>query len=227
LQHEVRANAKKAALLGVLLLVGCCIWVPMLVRAIGGSKPVAIAVPVAPVVANNSSIPIPSGNPVEPEAKPSEFWSKLAATLSDDPLMNTADVQAMTRNPFQEVEIPEPLPVLFADEPVIVVVPTPPAEVAATVPPRDPLPEKIEEEPVRLVLRSTIIGRNRRAAMINGQLYQVGQSFEAQGRQFRLTTVESNRAVLTSGEQTIELIMSRPQLKDVLTRNDATFPSRP
>jgi hypothetical protein len=204
LQREIKANAKKAALLGVLLLVGCCIWVPMALRAVFPTRPaVAKIAPALP-----TSVPTPTSGPsAEQNPNPSELWKKLTLALAEDSSFRSGDIQSMTRSPFQILDVPEPLPVLFAAEPVPQFAP------------------KTDADPVKLELGSTIIGRNRRAALINGQLYHVGRSIQAEGEQYLLTQVESNRVVLTSGHKTIELTLTRPQLKDVLNRMES--PAQP
>ena len=200
IQREVKANGKKAAVLGLLLLFGCTIWVPMLMKAFKPTR----AVVASAVVPNQMSVAgaINTAS-AELPAKPGEFWSKLANTLADDPLFQTADIQSIARNPFQNVEIPEPLPVLFADEPVV------------------KAPADMDELSKRLELRSTVVGRTRRAAMINGQLYQLGRKIEADGQQYLLTKIESHRVELSSGDRTIELTLARPQLKNILNRNES------
>ena len=110
-------------------------------------------------------------------------------------MFQTADVQSLTRNPFQIVEVPQPLPVLFAPEPV-------PKAIVNT-----------EVDVKGLELRSTIISRTRRAALINGQLYHLGRKIQTEGGPYQLTRIEANRVVLSSGQQTIELTLTRPQLQ--------------
>jgi hypothetical protein len=212
LQREIQANAKKAALLGVLVLFGCSIWVPMLMRTCASARSFAgvnhgtVPQTAMTTLPRSAGAPVTASHPMT-----SEFWSKLTATLAEDSMFQSADVQSLNRNPFQLVEIPEPLPVLFADEPVQA----------------EPVTSIAAEDARRLELRSTIIGRTRRAAMINGQLYQLGRQFQADGRQYQLTSIESHRVVLSSGEQTIELTLARPQLKDVLNRDKALGSSAP
>lgn len=136
------------------------------------------------------------------------FWSNLAAALAEDPMFQSADVDGLTRDPFQVEEVPEPLPVLFAEEP--------PAPVE---------PKSAPMAPHSLELSSTIVGRSRRAALINGQLYHLGRTIEANGRSYSLTTIESHRVVLTSTDHTVELKLTRPMLKNVMTHGGSKDPS--
>jgi hypothetical protein len=208
IQREIKANARKSAVLVVLLLVGCCIWVPMITRAVGCRRSTVAATAKRTAQPQTPLMPATPVEPAaaDPDAKPGEFWEKLATALGDDPMYRTAEVQSLSRNPFQMVEVPQPLPVLFAAEPV----------------PKAPV--NSDEDAKGLELRSTIIGRTRRAALINGQLYQLGRKIQTDGGQYQLTRIESNRVVLSSGEQTIELTLTRPQLKDIRNRNESSGP---
>ena len=203
LQREVKANGKKAGLLAGLFLFGCCFWVPMLTRAAVPKRAPAAIIPSTasstPAIANGQDVP----TTVE---APGKFWSNLTNALANDPMYRSVDVQSFTRDPFQLAEVSEPLPVLITEEP------KPKAEV------------KSEQDTRQLELNSTIIGRSRRAALINGQLYQLGRQIQANGLSYQLTAIESHRVVLSSGKQTIVLTLARTQLKDVLDGGDAIVP---
>lgn len=196
-QQEVKANGKKAGILAGLFLFGCCFWVPMLTKAV-----TARPRPIAPVPTTvPDSVTSPS---VTAETPPAEFWAHVARSLDSHPAYQAADVRSLQRDPFQIAEDMEPLPVLFAEAPPA---PAPKVEpVVAAAPQED------------LFLQSTIISRQRRAALINGQLYHLGRRIQTNGRQYEVTRIESHRVELTSGESTIELTMSRRQLRDVLER---------
>ncbi len=202
-QREVKANGKKAGLLGGLFLFGCCFWVPMLTRAVA-PKHAAAAITASAISSTPAQL-----NALDVSAAPDapgKFWSNLANTLANDPMFRSADVQSLSRDPFQVAEASEPLPVLFAQEP------KPKIEVIS------------EPESRQLELNSTIIGRSRSAALINGQLYQLGRQIQANGQRYQLTTIESHRVVLSSGEKTIVLKLARPRWKDVLEGGDAIDP---
>ena len=217
-QTEVKANGKKAGLLAGLFLFGCCFWVPMLVRAISPKQAAAASLPgqstsTDPALSGIAPGMLNPGNPagqVDPGSD--QFWSNLSDALACDPMYRSADIQRLSRNPFEGNEPAEPAPVQLAQEPA------PPAV------------EESQDEAVRpeeLILTSTIIGKTRRAALINGQVYQVGRRLQANGHSYLVTKVESNRVVLTGPGETIELTLARPQLKDVLGREDsAVSPDR-
>lgn len=209
LTREAKANGKKAGLLAALFAFGCCFWIPMLARAIT-PKHVGAAVSHSSVApssssANPSEVPstsLPSGSDA------GRFWSNLAVALAEDPMFQSAEVATVSRDPFQVEEVPEPLPVLFAEEP--------PAPIE---------PKSAPKSSQTLELSSTIVGRSRRAALINGQLYHLGRTIEANGRRYSLTMIESHRVVLTSSDHTVELKLTRPMLKNVMTQAGSNDPS--
>ncbi len=206
-QRDLTLNWKKTAALGVLFLFGCCFWLPMLTRAAVPRQAVA-AVPANPNANQAATEPNIVG-----VADKDTFWSSLSKSLTNDSLFHPAEMSSTTRDPFSQDESQSPLPVLFAEDRNV--------EVAVT-------PVAISEvAPTGLELRSTMIGRTRRVAIINGQLYHVGRELMANGHSFRLASIESHRVVLTSGDQNFELTLARPQLADVLNKDRAVDLSAP
>ena len=208
-QRDLTLNWKKTAALGVLFLFGCCFWVPMLTRAAVPRR--AAAAPASP-----NSNPAATEPNIVGAADKENFWSSLSKSLANDSLFHPAEMSSTTRDPFSLDESQFPLPVLFAEDRAV--------EVAVK-------PVAIQEvDPTGLELRSTMIGRTRRVAIINGQLCQVGRDVLANGHSFRLTSIESDRVVLMSGDQYFELTLARPQLADVLNRDrsgDLSAPRTP
>ena len=210
-QRDLTLNWKKTAALGVLFLFGCCFWVPMLTRAAIRRPAAASPSVTAPVTPN--AIPAAT-EPHNAGATDKEtFWSSLSKSLANDPLFHPAEMSSTTRDPFTLDESELLLPVLFAEE-------------RAVETPVKPIAIK-EVAPTGLELRSTMIGRVRRVAIINGQLYQVGRELMANGHRFQLASIESDRVVLTSGDQKFELKLARPKLADVLNRDRAVDISAP
>lgn len=198
LQREVKANRQKAGLLAGLFLFGCCFWVPMVARAVVPKK-VAAATHVAnPAPTTPVANQLPSATPPT-TADQEKFWASLSKSLAEDSMFQSADVQALGRDPF-----------LAESRPTVreMVVEHPPVKVD----------EKTEDVAVTLELTSTVIGRARRAALINGQLYQLGRKIEANGRSYVVSKIESNRVQLLDGEEMLELTLARTQLSDVLER---------
>ncbi len=207
-QREVKANGQKAGLLAALFLFGCCFWIPMALRMLSPAPAHAATRPPAHPAAVTPNSSTPASTPVT-DADTNKFWASLSKSLAEDSMFRSADVQALDRDPFQVAEDSEPLPVLFAEEP------KPVPAIIATTPKSDPTP---------LELTGTIIGRTRRVARINGQLYPLGKRILSDGKSFQLTKIESHRVELSAGDQTIELTLARPQLKDVLNRGESESP---
>jgi hypothetical protein len=210
-QREVKANRQKAMLLAGLFLFGCCFWVPMLTRAVAPKRAAAATSPAAASQgpsqpANSSTNPATASGPVSDQGK---FWSDLANSLADDPMFQSAGVDSLSRDPFQRTVVEEPPP-----EPVVEA-------------PKLPLPTKPEIKQAPLELNSTIIGRTRRAALISGQLYQLGSAVKVDNRSYALTKIESDRVVLSLDDQTIELTLTRTQLENVLVRGEPISPPSP
>lgn len=165
----------------------------MLARAVGPSRIAAAQTPVSIQDGTSSSNSV-----INLADNSSAFWSSLNAALANDPLYQSANVQIMSRDPFHREPATETAQAPAVDVPKVAV--------------------ESDDEPVlpSLELGSIVIGRTRRAAMINGQLYNEGKRFQSEGRNYTLAKVEANRVVLTTGSQSIELKMLRTQLKDVL-----------
>lgn len=200
-QRDLTKNWKKTAALGLLFLFGCCFWIPMALRASTPRHAASSAAmnPIAAPAAANSNEP----GSLNTDA----FWSSLSKSLASDPLFQPAEISLVSRDPFFPDESLTALPVLFAEEYV----------------------EKKTEKPIAtkenalagLELRSTMVGRTRRVAIINGELCQVGKELRTNGHSFRLASIESQRVVLTSGDKKFELTLARPKLADVLNRDRA------
>ena len=79
IQREVKTNARKAALLGALLLFGCWNWIPMIARATcSAGVQSAMTARLDEHVAQPAVIPnISADPPADPGVKSGEFWSKL------------------------------------------------------------------------------------------------------------------------------------------------------
>jgi len=213
LQRDLTLNWKKTAALGVLFLFGCCFWLPMLTRAAAPRRAAAAVSPPPTAPLSPDATPAATEPNNTGAADKETFWSSLSKSLTNDALFHSAEMSKMTRDPFTLDEFEFPLPVLFAEELAVEI---------------EVKPVAIKEvTPTGLELRSTMIGRTRRVAIINGQLYQVGREVLANGHSFRLATIESHRVVLTSGDKNFELTLARPKLADVLNRDRAADLSAP
>lgn len=89
---------------------------------------------------------------------------------------------------------------------------SPPILFAEAQEPVKPKPKPVNTKPVKrsfenLILKSTIIGPRRRAAVINGKFYPEGSQLEFDGEMYRVHSVNPGTVTISQGEQnwTIEI----------------------
>jgi len=177
LRREAMANPKKAAILGVLVLVAAYFWGPLVwgwvapEQAAGESANVE-AEPDAEqaALANTASTPpqeLPDG---EQEACPHP-WTQLDEWMRNDPMTTPAEDVAAWRDPFADAAVGAQG---NQDE-------TAQAAVAPLTP-----------ESLGVELSGTLIGPRRRVALIGGKAYRAGQAVtvEHAGRPIDLQLVE-------------------------------------
>ena len=219
--------------MAALLLLGCCLWIPLVSKSIAPKHAAAVTTETTHQ-GDGASAPVPNDLP---SANSDQFWSSLEQALEQDPLFQSADVSQLQRDPFglndgeaplrpqppQTLVVPNEQTVMTTIVPPIVPPIVSPTEIP-TEPKNDGLP-KIEIQPRVLRLTSTIISRSRRAALINGQLVTLGRQLNVEGQTYLLTQVDSNRVILSWGEESFELKMARPQLKDVIDRRSGADPN--
>lgn len=197
--RDLKASWQKSAILGVLLLVGLWFWVPPLLRMVRGRSTATTVAATSPSSPTASATP-PSA-PIVPTPAPSGSqtvnWEKIDAALRQDRLAQSAELTELQSNPFVMDREQFAPPILFAEEP-----PTPPSSIRIAG-----ASEKAALE--GLVLQSTIIGAERRAAMINRRLYFEGREVPWNGQTWLLTTVSANKVVLARGMETHELMLPR------------------
>ncbi len=183
LQRDLKANRKKAAMLGVLALVAGWFWYPLVFKP----KPGDAAAPVAAV----ASVPVSSTTPTTVVASGSKdtrlAWQDLSRWMTDDPQMQPyVPRDGELRNPFQDrtdSKIVEPEP-----EPAV------PSFVG------------VEPSDLGLVLTSTAVGRNKRFASISGQRYEEGSNVPTSaGVAFKLKRVKPSQVILEHDDQQITL----------------------
>lgn len=199
--RDLKKSWQKTAALGALLIVGLVFWIPPLVKAMVGKssppKPAqkVVAAPVSPEIRVETTFkanPTPAETPDD-----SEFgWQNIDEYLQSDPLVRSAEVAAIQGDPFRIDHDQFPLPVLFAEDSVDEGSAN--AQTDLPVPPDQDLSDQI-------VLKSTIIGAKRRAAVINGKFYREGTDIVLNGQTYRLTAVARRKVTLSQGKRLIEL----------------------
>lgn len=197
LLHDLRVSWQKTLLLGLLFVVGLYFWVPPLYRALRGtSAPAIVPAKINPAV-------VPQRPPVETEMsfiqsetqeEPRHSWEKFDSLMQTDPLVQSVQMGAVQKNPFKVNRDQFSPPVLFAEEPV-----QPKPDLA------EDKPKTVPVLPDDIVLKTTIIGKYRRAAIINNKMYYEGKTFEHENVTYTLEQVAARNVILKQGEQKFEL----------------------
>ena len=188
LQREIKKNPKQAIALGLLVVVACWFWAPLIVGWLptGAGKPGSPATPNAVAAVATAEQP----NSAEPASAAAPTWSQLAEWMQHDPLMAAAPRLASDRNPFVT-------PQTEMD-----------AQLAATTKQRAKQQPSTPEQ-AGLTLSSTIVGAQRRTALINGRAYTEGktivQIIDGQPVAYELAEVHPKSIVLQQGQQRYEL----------------------
>ncbi len=205
LLKDLKASAPKSAMLGLLLLIGLYFWVPPLVRAFAGSE---TAAPASATVANNSAMTSSTGTNSSADSRGLNVNSNTTTNkkprdsaamirlLKESPLFQPANTDELPPKPFGVDAEQFPLPVLFAEE----------DEANASKMPVVETPKLIEKLD-GLILKSTIVGARRRAALINNRLYQEGQSVPWKTQQLKLSVVQRKSVTLTDGTNEWQLVL--------------------
>jgi len=207
--HDLKVNWQKSVLLGVLFTIDLYFWIPPLYRAVAGRKPApSIATTPAtahsPVVAVQSPVAggkqIPRPSLTTPKRSDSTELKRSDAgeRCRVDPLAHSVVPSAIRTDPFRIDTDQFPPPVVFAKEPKAVK-PKQSVPVAST-------PVGL---PAGLVLRSTILGDQRRAAFINRRLYFPGMDVQFDGAVYKLIAVHPRRVVLRRGSDEFDLTIRK------------------
>ena len=142
--RELRQNPKKAVILAGMCVVALYYWVPILRRWSSAD---------ASPVAKTASAAAPTQPTPTSSRRTTRRWEEVAATIDADPQMQPVDVE-ISWNPFA---VPDERAKKAKLEPE-------PREPATATSPQD----------AGLELQSTIVGRQRQTAVINGVAYGTG-----------------------------------------------------
>jgi hypothetical protein len=210
LTRDLKANPKKAGMLGLLAVLAAWFWAPL----IFGGKPsqtVVQATPVPPAAAVR-----PAGQPTAgatADIRPA--WQDLNRWMAEDAQMTSARLSESQRNPFansphltasaaaQAKALAEKavLAQLSQDDPQTR------QQLAAT-----PREDEIKSaQDLGLVLSATVITHGRRAALINGRVYEEGVALKADGMAFVVEEVRPDQVVLGRAGQQFKLAIKRSQ----------------
>jgi hypothetical protein len=195
LHRELTANPKKAAILGLLLIVALYFWAPLVMGFFPKNKPAGGKAKALQVVAKVAARPSPNeSQSTTTNASEEHRWQKIQEWIMADPRMQSAVIVDERRNPFLN--------------------PTPEKTNV-----EDKKQQKLDPEqlimltPDRLGMRlnSTIIGSRRRLAVINDRPYLLGEWVPAKTR--GLANQENDQLAGATGQPDI-----RFQLKIVASR---------
>ncbi len=193
LRRELKANPKKGAVFGVLMLVAVYFWIPLIWGWLSVDESTLSAAAMTPAVQQ------PGGIIDQAFAKPAAVaatapaspWQQLVAWMESD--ARTAPALGLTdaRDPFDQQPIEIPAAEVKAEEE--------PANAAALWTP----------EMLGLEVSSTVVGPRRSVAVISGRTYVMGDSIEVSrgGRQIalRVAEVQPSGVVLECGSDRFEL----------------------
>ena len=201
LRRDLTANPKKAGLLGLMVLVACYFWAPLLLGSFGiGGKRKATASSDELILTDD---PIDASQPVR-SAKKSLRWDRAAQWIAADALMVSAAADSRWREPFAKFKTPPKV-----EE-------TKPPETTDT-PSATQLPETTPGA-AGLALQSVLVGPQRRVAMINGRMYRVGDTVPKReadkpvGVEFQIASIRAEGVELERGGKTYLLAFDRVKL---------------
>jgi hypothetical protein len=200
LRRDITASPKKAAALGLMVLVALYFWAPMVWGWIAPGKGGASSTASAGDV-------ILEDDPVDPGAQARKqrqvfHWEKVRRKVLADPRMTPARYDLAWNDPFRSLAVAATNPLSVTGSL---------AETAGLV--SDPAQ-------LGLTLTSVAIGKTRRSATISGESYREGEMIPVGGQEgsaapgiaFRLVQVEFHEVKLERGGRTYTLELSRPRL---------------
>jgi len=210
LKREAAANPKKAAILGIVVLVALYFWAPLTwkwLRNAFSSDTSDVAPASAPTNAIAGTLPATSSAPeatVKPAAATASpgvnqpSWEQIAAWMDKDPRTKVGPLLQNVRDPFAtpSAEVNDEQ----AEEAVVEK-----ARAAAITP-----------DAAGLTLTGTVIGPDRRVVFINGKSYKEGETVvvdkPAYGGPIAFTVVDVQpyKVVLQLGDNRYELTTPKP-----------------
>ncbi|MEE8452858.1 MAG: hypothetical protein V3R99_13115 [Thermoguttaceae bacterium] len=192
LRREATTNPKKAAFLGFMFVVALWFWSPLVWGWIGEKDSSAgpdVASPQAGQPDGTPVVAISEGNAAPDAAEvPQHSWRQLAQWMDDDRLTLAVAMTDRGRDPFlaSKPRKDETISELQEEE-----------------------SEDITPESLGLVLSGTIVGSQRRVALINGKPYRQDQSVtlvkDGKEIEFVIEGIRSRRVVLRRNDKEFEL----------------------
>lgn len=196
LRREAARNPAKAGVLGLLLVVALWFWAPLVWGWIGSREGTSRPSPTQPPQATSEARgPAPAATA---KIAPAATWQQLVEWRKQDPQTAAADTLKTRRDPFHAIPAPVVQEEVKAAPKVAPVVLTP--------------------EQLGLKLSSTVVGSDRRVALINGRIFREGQVIkcgkETQEILFRLAEIHSRHVVLERDGHRFELAIPDKKLSN-------------
>jgi hypothetical protein len=198
IRRDIMASPKKAAALGLMLLVALYFWAPMVWGWIGKGGKTKVAAGSGVILEDDPIDPVAKAN----KAKLVFAWEKVRKQMAADPRMTPAMFDKNWTNPFRNLEQQRTQAVASITQ-------------AA---PRDPS----ELDPARagLTLTGVVIGTRQRWATIGGENYLEGdlvRPLNADGEpskdvEFLLARVDSYEVELERNGKRYRLVLAKPGL---------------
>lgn len=210
IRRDLTASPKKAAVLGLMVLVALYFWAPMVWGWIQpGTDDGQAAVAVSEVILEDDPV-----DPLKSAKKEGRVfsWEKVRRKLADDPRMTPAVFEASWYDPFRPAAAQAT------------------GEQTATAVASVPVSSQIDPTALGLKLTSVAISQKQRAAIINGEKYREGELVPVAGQdgkpaagvEFRLLQVGFYEVQLEYQGRTYTLELNRPRLApgDALNRSN-------
>ncbi|MCA9247869.1 MAG: hypothetical protein KDA42_12155 [Planctomycetales bacterium] len=189
--REAKAKPGKTAVLGLLLVVAIWFWAPLVAKWLPASDGTTSPASTSTAAVAAAIVSTPQTREIVNPSQPSPTWREVAHWMSQDQMM-TAAPGVDKVEPFGAAVV-QPSP----DDSTAVE--SQPAEIASK--------SFAESTPAELGIRltSTIVGSQKRIAMINGRPYAEGRPFvfRAGDRaiEFQVTRIQAQQIVLSQGEK--------------------------
>jgi len=202
--REITVSPKKATILGLLLLVAVWFWAPLVWKWLTPKSTSSdeTTTPASTPPSGAKPVALDAAGDEQSEAE-KHSWKEVSQWIKSDPRMTAATDLPGRRHPFDPVE-PPPSKTVPVDEKK-----QKETELAVALAQSIPDPESLG-----LVLSSTIVGTDGRAALVNGRTYRVGATIqldhEGKPIEFRLTEIRSDSIVLQRRKKQFEVRLPEP-----------------
>lgn len=190
IRREIVKSPKKAAFLGVLIVVSMYFWVPLFWGHTNNNNE-DVVVPVVNQAAVTSSGTI---NSVKDSKNNRPSWREIRKWIDNDPRMKPAELLAFAQDPFQDMHVTLESSIAEKKDDI-----KPPPETPASL---------------GMTLSSTIFGQRGGIARISGKTYARGQKIkiEKEGRsyEFILDDIRDRQVILEANGEKYELNIPEP-----------------